>query len=505
MRRSIAALALVLLPLVVTGVAAPRASADVGPPTWWNGDCDANHWNAAAATMGWTGVGAHRLGAAYLGIPVCGPRRSGEGAPDVQWLRQGWGHFEWECTELAFRFMAQIYGVNAYGANGSGVVRNYLPSYGGGLQTIANGTPGTAPVPGDVISFDSGPSPAGHVAVVAGSSVNSSGIGTILLLSQNDTTDGWRTLTVNNWTVAGFGTEVPYGWLHDPFGRGGPGVTAVPSAGFVRLGDGPAAAGSADGSLDVFVRGADDGLWTRHDGGTWTDWTSLGGVIRSQPAAVSTQPGTLDVYVLGADNAIWARHFANGTWGPWWTLGGYVSNAPTAVSSGGGVIDVFGVGSDAAVWTRRFANGGWGPWTTMGGAVTSAPSAASSAAGTIDVFDRGTDGALWTRHFIGGVWGSWASMGGALTTGPSASSAGTGSLDVFVRGTDGAVWTRHFASGTWSGWMSAGGLITSPPASASTPPDSVDLFARGVDDALWTRRASGGVWGTWTSLGGIVR
>ena len=231
MRRFLAALALVLLAaaLVTTFVTttAAKASADVGAPAWWNGDCDANHWNAAASSMGWTGAGAHRLGAAYLGVPVCGPRRSGDGAPDVQWLRPGWGHFEWECTELAFRFMAQVYGVTAYGANGNGVVRNYLPSYGGGLVRIDNSTPGKAPMPGDVISFDSATSPAGHAGVVAGTSVDPNGNGTVLMLSQNDTTDGWRTLSVVGWTVMGFGTEVPYGWLHDPAGRGGAGVAGA--------------------------------------------------------------------------------------------------------------------------------------------------------------------------------------------------------------------------------------------------------------------------------------
>src|SRR5436190_2763074 len=112
---------------------APAHAADTGSPSWWDGDCDANHWNVAAAAKGWTGPGAHRLGASYLGVPVCGPRRSGDGAPNVQWSRPGWGHLEWECVELTMRFMAQIYGVKAYGANGNQVAANYSPVYGGGL------------------------------------------------------------------------------------------------------------------------------------------------------------------------------------------------------------------------------------------------------------------------------------------------------------------------------------------------------------------------------------
>ena len=202
------------------------ARADVGAPPWWNGDCDANHWNPAAAAMGWTGAGAHRLGASYLGVPVCGPRPLVDGAPDVRWTKGGWGEFEWECPELVFRFMAQIYGVSAYSANGDTVVSNYSTADGGGLVKVSNGTVGVAPQPGDVISFN-GPG-GGHVGVVASSSVDGSGNGSITMMSENDTANGWRTLTVSSWRVQGFGTRTPYGWLHDPLGRGSAGGPPPP-------------------------------------------------------------------------------------------------------------------------------------------------------------------------------------------------------------------------------------------------------------------------------------
>jgi hypothetical protein len=193
-----------------------------GAPTWWNGDCDANHWNSVAAAKGWRGAGAHRLGAEYLGVPVCGPRPSVDGAPDVIWSKSGWGHYEWECTELAFRFMAQIYGASSYGANGNTVVQNYTSAAGGGLVRIGNGTAGQAPLPGDVISFSSPTSSFGHVAVVASSSVDGNGNGSVTMLSQNDTSNGWRTLSVSGWKLQSTGTQAPNGWLHDPAGRGNP-------------------------------------------------------------------------------------------------------------------------------------------------------------------------------------------------------------------------------------------------------------------------------------------
>jgi hypothetical protein len=43
----------------------------------------------------------------------------------------------------------------------------------------------------------------------------------------------------------------------------------------------PGAASSASGSMDVFARGTDGALWTRRQiGSTWTNWTTLGGVIK---------------------------------------------------------------------------------------------------------------------------------------------------------------------------------------------------------------------------------
>jgi hypothetical protein len=491
--------------LTMLVVPAP-ARADVGAPSWWSGDCDADHWNAVAISKGWTGAGSHRLGASYLGVPVCGPRRSGDSAPDVQWSRPGWGHFEWECTELAFRFMAQVYGVSAYGANGSGVVRNYSPSYGGNLQTVTNGSLGRPPLPGDIMSFDNTADPVnnfGHVAVVVSTTVDGNGNGSVRVMTQNDTVDGWRTLTLTKWAVGSFGSQVPYGWLHDPAGRGG-GTGAVSPD--VALGDGPAMASTDGTSADVFARGADDSLWTRHlSGGAASPWTSLGGIIVGAPAAVSRQAGTLDVFVRGSDNALWTRHLENGSWTGWSTLGGVVVDAPGTASAATGTIDVFVKGSDNALWTRRLDSTGWTPWNSLGGGLTSRPSAASAAPGTLDVFIRGLDNAMWTRHLGATGWAGWTSLGSELvTSGPGVVSASAGTLDLFARGADNAMWTRHSTNGAWSPWASLGGIIASPPAVAFDA-GVIDVTARGQDGALWWRQQSAGTWGAWTSLGGIVK
>jgi hypothetical protein len=230
---AVLALVVGLLGGVTLDVAATSASAQaavdttptvlsVGAPSWWQGDCDATRWGPLAAAQGWKGGPSHRLGASWLGVPVCGPRPWVDGSPNVLWGRAGWGESEWQCVEVAQRFMAQIYGTVAYGANGSGVVSNYSTSYGGGLVKVTNGTVGKAPGPGDVVSFRTPANIYGHVGVIASSSIDANGDGSVRMLSQNDTVDGWRTLAVVGWTLQGFGSLTPYGWLHDPAGRGNP-------------------------------------------------------------------------------------------------------------------------------------------------------------------------------------------------------------------------------------------------------------------------------------------
>ena len=189
---------------------------------WWSGStCDATHWNSVAKSLGWnvTTNPSHPLGAVYRGVPVCGPRPSWDRqgtlyAPNVKWSRSGWAEYEWQCIELAMRFMGQIDGVSAYSANGWSVVTNYRTAYGGGLTKYVNPTVGRSPQPGDIIAF--GTTSPGHTVVVAANAVNSSGNGTLTVMSQNDagSTTGWRTLTVAAWRVGAIGTQPATAWLH---------------------------------------------------------------------------------------------------------------------------------------------------------------------------------------------------------------------------------------------------------------------------------------------------
>jgi hypothetical protein len=191
---------------------APPAPGDPLPtPSWWSGSCDSGNY-----------LGAHALGASYRGVDVCGPRPGADAATNrpVQFFSGAWGELEWQCVELSMRYMYLAYGVHPYGANGKDVVDNYTTASGGNLVRIANGTVGTAPAPGDVISFGATTtSPLGHTGVVESANVDDTGTGTIRILSQNDTVDGWRTISVKSWWVDGPGSGgfgAVGGWLHDP-------------------------------------------------------------------------------------------------------------------------------------------------------------------------------------------------------------------------------------------------------------------------------------------------
>jgi hypothetical protein len=71
--------------------------------------------------------------------------------------------------------------------------------------------------------------------------------------------------------------------------------------------------------VDLFARGSDNALWTRHfDGTRWSVWTSLGGRLNSSPAAAGL--GDTHVVVVGVDGRLWQRVHSGGAWAGWAAL-----------------------------------------------------------------------------------------------------------------------------------------------------------------------------------------
>ena len=186
----------------------------VTTPGWWKGGtCDPVNY-----------PGSHPLGAVWHGLVACGPGPTQGGSDHlVSFFPGSWGELEWECVELSMRWMYLAWGVNPYPANGWDVVGNYnlgdnKATYnpnGPQLVVVDNGTVGSVPQPGDVISVARTSSDSyGHTAVVTANAVSAEGDGTITVIQQNGGAgnDGRASYPVTNWNV-GDGVS---GWLHNP-------------------------------------------------------------------------------------------------------------------------------------------------------------------------------------------------------------------------------------------------------------------------------------------------
>ena len=108
--------------------------------------------------------------------------------------------------------------------------------------------------------------------------------------------------------------------------------------------------------LDAFVRETDGVLYHRFVG-DFSEWQwdlYLPEIhVSSDASTVSTGNGSIDVFVRGTDGGLWRTTYRAGTSsGVWQRLGGVLANgtAPSAVSIGGGDIDVFVEGADRQLW-----------------------------------------------------------------------------------------------------------------------------------------------------------
>lgn len=166
-------------------------------PPWWNGECNAGN-----------NPGSFRLNPNYdfEGLVACGPIGESTEADKVDFDPSDPNNspqYEWQCTELAKRYLYLKYGIPSFSAHGKDVVNNMPGEYIGSLfERIDNGTPQKPPMSGDVISFGASTT-FGHVAVVTSASVNANGNGTIWIIEQNWSSGGQRSLPVTNWRVGG--------------------------------------------------------------------------------------------------------------------------------------------------------------------------------------------------------------------------------------------------------------------------------------------------------------
>lgn len=187
-------------------------------PSWWSGECNVgNH------------AGSYPLNT-FEGMVACGPLKTGR---LVYFFPGAVGQYEWQCTEMAKRYLYLKHDIRPYQANGKDVVNNMPQQYIGTLfERISNGTTNKSPATGDVISF--GPTTTfGHVAVVTAANVDTKGNGSIEIIEQNWSQGGRRNIPIKNWRVGGDMTVS--NWLHLA-GREKPGEWVQVSAGEFQMG-----------------------------------------------------------------------------------------------------------------------------------------------------------------------------------------------------------------------------------------------------------------------------
>ncbi len=455
-------------PAYATAEHVPVASVTTGADApWWSGVCD----------VGNNGDG-YPLGAVFQGFAACGPRpftESPAGSEDylAQFYPGAWGEYEFECVELAMRYMYLTYGIAPYPANGNQVVTSYP---GNRLIRIGNGTAGQAPQPGDILSFGADTA-AGHTALVTASAVNAAGNGSATVIEENNSATGSNTLTVSGWVV-GPDAYPTIGWLHS-VGSDAPAV----------------AVSQATGQQYVFWQAEDGGLWEGHGAqAVWHGPASLDmGVLGSSVTAGVHPDGEEDVYWRGTDGDLWEAFAVHGTWygpydqGPGWQL---ESEPSVAVNQSNRNQYVFWQGPGGGLWEGYWSGAGWvGPISLGMGVLGSAPTAGVQSDGEEDVYWRGTNGDLWEAYSTGGGWHGPIDVGSGLNLASQPSvgvNQSNGQEYVFWQGSGGSLWESYWTGSMWIGPISIGmGVLGSAPTAGVQPGGQEDVYWRGGNADLW--------------------
>jgi hypothetical protein len=125
---------------------------------------------------------------------------------------------------------------------------------------------------------------------------------------------------------------------------------------------------SGEGRMYQFVRGTDGTLFYMNQTGPnsgWTGWMQLGTLVTSsQPAVAINTNGSLLVFVRGADRAIYSNRLSGGVWGGWTNHGGVSTSDPSVVQYADGRIGVIVRGDNGLMHLRLQTSAGATTWTT---------------------------------------------------------------------------------------------------------------------------------------------
>jgi hypothetical protein len=154
--------------------------------------------------------------------------------------------------------------------NGAQIVDHYAAAHPSQFVAVANGTPDHAPQPGDVISLSGNSqfSDTGHTQVVAASTVDANGNGTVSVVQQNAGSTGTAAYAVRNWVMPGMYGYSYVKWLHArmplSYALTGQQIYAAAGASDQPVSAAAAASGSwlgETGSISVTVRNTGTDTW----------------------------------------------------------------------------------------------------------------------------------------------------------------------------------------------------------------------------------------------------
>jgi GH25 family lysozyme M1 (1,4-beta-N-acetylmuramidase) len=324
--------------------------------------------------------------------------------------------------------------------------------------------------------------------------------------------DGWKNWTI--WQYSDGGGDLD----HDVFNgslddlKKLTGAPPAPATEVTRAGSDVVP--NRDGRLEAFARGQDDALWhiwQKTPGGSWSDWSSLGGTIASDPVVVQNEDGRLEAFAVTAGGSVYHtwQKTPSGGWSGWADLGGNVTSTLAAVTNTDGRIEVFAVDAAGAVghvW-QTSAGGSWSDWASLGGEVAGSPAVAMDQDGRLEIVARATDDTvahIWQTK-LGGPWSSWSTFGGSIASDLAAGNNADGRIEIFGLDKKGAlehIWQKAPNSG-WSDWSSLGGSLVGTPAVARNHDGRLEVFGLAPNETVWHvwQKTAGGAWSDWSGLG----
>jgi hypothetical protein len=347
------------VPLQLTSSASLLNNINLPTPSWWSGTCDVNN-----------NPGSSPLGSSYRGMPTCGPFPNVHPDHPVYFPKGDTVQVnEWECTELAMRYLYLAYGQHPYVAGGGQVVSNYPGTL---LHQFSNVTgSGNAPHIGDIISSNT-TDINGHVVVVQTEdpTVQTTGTGNITVIDENGIAGagGIETYHDSNWLIDSGVT----GWLHPN--------TLVASANPISNENGLRAVATVIATNNyqneianvwavghtLLQSGIDQALVEHWDGESW---------IANNPAPPNLGTGNNDLYGVAvlSKNNIWAVGYYDDSNGTETLLEHYNGKSWTAQTIGGGYLFAITKVSSSEAWAVGLDNSGNaltvhllnGTWTTV--------------------------------------------------------------------------------------------------------------------------------------------